>query len=352
MLIGLATIAGCQSGSGQAGSAVPEPAVAPADSVTPADSAVLALEDSVTMAREDSMARNPVVEFKHDGRLRRAYVHLPPAAARTGRVALVLAFHGGGGAVEGFRDYVGLDAMADREGFIVAYPAGTGPIADRLLTWNAGECCGYASDNDVDDVGFVVGLLDELADRYPYDAGRVYATGFSNGAMFAYRLASEIPARLAAIAPVAGAATTPPPVSGLPVPIIHFHSVDDPRALYDGGLGPPFPLTDRRVEHVAVESVIEAWAGHDGCRSSPEVRVRIQPIEDQSKAKQGATRIAYRACDRGSEIILWKLTGAGHVWPGAGTLRIQRLLGPPTGFVDANLEMWEFFERHRRGQPR
>jgi polyhydroxybutyrate depolymerase len=302
------------------------------------------------LAREDSIVRNPAIDFRHDGLMRHALVHVPPGWESSESMAVVLAFHGGGGAAAEFREYIRLDAIADREGFIVAYPDGTGPIADRLLTWNAGGCCGYASDKDVDDVGFVLELIEQLGDRYPIDGGRVYATGFSNGAMFTYRLAAEVPARIAAIGPVAGAGAALPAPSGLPVPIIHFHSVDDPRALYDGGLGPPFPLTDRRVEHIAVETVIETWVTHDGCPSSPEVRVRIQAIQNPADAEQGATRIAYRACARGSEVFLWRLTGAGHVWPGAGTLRIQPLLGPPTGIVDANREMWEFFQRHRRGK--
>ena len=339
----------CLAVLGCASSPQTDPGADPAvDRAEPDSAAIRAVADSAAHAREDSVARNPVIEFTHDGRERRALVHLPPGWEQAERLALILAFHGGGGAAAGFREYVRLDATADREGFIVAYPDGTGPVPGRLLTWNAGSCCGYASDHDVDDVGFVLELLEDLGDRYPIDARRVYATGFSNGAMFTYRLASEAPALISAIAPVAGAGSASPPSSGLPVPIIHFHSVDDPRALYSGGLGPPFPLTDRRVEHVAVETVIGTWAEHDRCLSSPEVRVRIQPIEDPSDASQGATRVAYRACARGSEVILWKLTGAGHVWPGAGTLRIQRLLGPPTGIVDANIEMWKFFERHVR----
>jgi hypothetical protein len=62
----------------------------------------------------------------------------------------VLAFHGGGGEAQGFKGYAGLDTVADREGFIVVYPNGTGVLPRRLLTWNAGECCGYAMNQRVD----------------------------------------------------------------------------------------------------------------------------------------------------------------------------------------------------------
>jgi len=80
-----------------------------------------------------------------------------------------------------------MNRLADREGFVAVYPAGTGVFRARLLTWNAGGCCGYARERGVDDVGFVVNLLEAIAERAPVDATRVYATGLSNGAMMAYR---------------------------------------------------------------------------------------------------------------------------------------------------------------------
>ena len=74
---------------------------------------------------------------------------------------MVFAFHGGGGEAEGFKRYAGLDAVADREGLLVVYPNGTGILLRRLLTWNAGDCCGYAMNQRVDDVGFAIAALDD-----------------------------------------------------------------------------------------------------------------------------------------------------------------------------------------------
>ena len=142
---------------------------------------------------------------QHGGRSRSYIVHLPAASRSGTALPLVLAFHGGGGEAAGLQRYAGLDAVADREGFIVVYPFGTGPLPRRLLTWNAGECCGYAMNNNVDDVGFAIAVIDDLARRTSVDANRVYATGHSNGAMMVYRLAAERADRVAAIVPVAGA---------------------------------------------------------------------------------------------------------------------------------------------------
>ena len=130
------------------------------------------------------------VEIESGDRRRSALVHLPPQVVEGRPLPLILAFHGGGGNARHQETYTGMDSLSDQVGFIVVYPNGTGRLGDRLLTWNAGTCCGYASDNQVDDVGFVRALVSDLETRLPIDSQRVYATGFSNGAMMAYRLAA------------------------------------------------------------------------------------------------------------------------------------------------------------------
>ena len=268
----------------------------------------------------------------------RGYIaHVPVRLAD--RPAVVLNLHGGGGNPSGQQAYTRMDGIADREGFIVVYPEGTGPIDGKLLTWNAGTCCGSAARDRVDDVGYIRRLLDDLARRHAYDPARVYVTGLSNGAMMSYRLAAELPGRIAAIAPVAGAPVFERPATARAIPVLHIHSVDDPRALYAGGLGPPFPLTSARVQHSPVEERLAAWAGANGCAAA------MEPRERREWNGHTATLLAYPGCR--AEVLLWKLTGAGHVWPGGEPDYFPRLLGPGTAVIDANEEIWRFFSRHR-----
>ena len=279
--------------------------------------------------------------------LKRSYlVHAPPQIAAGKLLPVVLNFHGGGGNAKNQKWYSRMDEAANRDGYIAVYPNGTGGIGDRLLTWNAGTCCGAAAANRVDDVGFAVALLDDLARRIPYERTRVYATGLSNGSMMAYRLAAEAPDRIAAVAGVAGAMTLPRFAPTLPVPVMHIHSVDDPRALYNGGLGPAFPMTSTHVLHQSVESMLGKWLAHDGCPAEPRI---AGPVPGKAAdAAHTATRYQYGPCRAGSEVVLWKLTGAGHVWPGGQHDYLPLLLGPGTAVIDANREMWQFFSRFSR----
>jgi len=287
------------------------------------------------------------VRLSFGGRVRRYVVHMPLHADGKTPLPLVLAFHDGGGTAQGQKRWSGLDAVADREGFLAVYPDGTARGGGRQLTWNAGACCGYAQAQHVDDVGFVVAVLGDLAARTPVDRTRVYATGMSNGAMLAYRLAVEASDRIAAIAPVAGAMVVDAFAPTRPMPVMHVHSIDDPRAPYAGGARWNLrSLT--RIEHAAVEATIRKWVEYDGCPLAPRVDPPMHGTSDAPDARHTATRLAYGPCRAGTEVVLWKLTGAGHVWPGAPQTGAEWWLGPPTRVIDATSEMWRFFRRFTR----
>ena len=282
------------------------------------------------------------VRVEVDGETRSYWLHLPEPVAWGEPVPLLLAFHGGGGSAAGFRAYAGIDAVADREGFAVAYPDGSGGLGRRLLTWNAGRCCGRAEREDVDDVHFARVVVDDVAARIAIDRARVYATGHSNGAMMSYRLAAEAPDLVAAIAPVGGAMILADFRGEQAVPVLHVHSVDDPRALYEGGLGPPFPMTKRRVFHNPVEQELRRWIDLAGCPAEPSV------VERREDGGHGATHLRWAPCRGGVVVELWKLSGAGHGWPGGDAALPERLVGPDTRVISASEEGWRFLSRFRK----
>jgi polyhydroxybutyrate depolymerase len=299
---------------------------------------------NVANAGEPSVPLSPgdhTIKLNHGERDRSALIHVPLRAPEQQHLPVVFNFHGGGGHAANQQQYSLMDQLADRETLIVVYPNGTGRLEQRLLTWNAGTCCAYATLNNVDDVGFTIALLKRLEEVIPIDRRRVYATGMSNGAMMAYRLAAEVPQYFAAIAPVAGGMVVAEIQSSKALPVMHFHSVDDPRALYHGGLGTPFPLTKSRVFHPDIDQMIAKWVDHDGCSKEAKIASRLV---DERRA-QTATRFVYGSCRKNAEVVFWKLTGAGHVWPGGKQQVMERILGPSTDIIDANREMWHFFSR-------
>jgi polyhydroxybutyrate depolymerase len=292
-------------------------------------------------------AGNHTFTLRHGNRNRTYIVHVPAGA--TGALPVVLAFHGGGGNASGFQDYAELDEVADSAHFIVVYPNGTGVLPNALLTWNAGDgCCGYAAEQNVDDVDFAATLVDDLAGRTRIDRRRVYATGHSNGAILSHRIAAERSGLVAAIAPVAGSLDLAQFSPSAYVPVLQIHSVDDPRALYDGGLGPPFPGTDNQVYHQPAQAGLDRWRAADFCLgTTPDTLEKRVGAVGTANAGHTATLLVWRPCRNGTEVSHWKLTVAGHGWPGdqpSGT----PLSGPHTSIVNAAREVWKFVSRFSR----
>jgi len=278
----------------------------------------------------------------HEGRTRSYRVHLPPGYDATRPTPAVFAFHGYASDEHELEALSGLNPEADASGFIVVYPrglnrteltGGSAPGDEDTRAWNAGICCGPARDEHVDDVGFVDTLLADLDTRVCLDPRRLYATGFSNGAFLAYRLACERSAHFAAIAPVAGAEGHGPCEPGRPVPVMHFHGTDDATIRYPGGthelLSAPYPS--------AAESVAR-WAERDGCTGNP----------SNTYARGDSACDTYAPCSRNAAVTLCTSRGAGHTWPGG---LVPPDLGATTRDLDATREMWRFFAAHPLSGP-
>lgn len=270
-----------------------------------------------------------------DGHERNYLVHVPPRYAPDTPMAVVVAFHGGGANARNMVAFSGLSEKADQAGFIVVYPEGSGRL-ERMRTFNAGNCCGLAAARHIDDVAFTRQVLDDLQGIANVDRHRIYATGMSNGAMMAYRLASEMSDRIAAIAPVSGPMGTRDCRPGRAVSVMHFHGDADEFAPFKGGVGRGPSGTD----FYSVDHSINAWVEANGCETTPLTTQLADREHDGTTVKQ----VRYASGMNGAEVVLVVIAGGGHTWPG----RVPRMqsLGASTRDISANDMMWEFFERH------
>jgi polyhydroxybutyrate depolymerase len=210
---------------------------------------------------------------------------------------------------------------AQARGMAVVYPQGL------RHSWNAGGfCCGPAHEDGVDDVRFVRDLVARLEQQLCIDRRRIYATGMSNGAIFAYRLACDMSETFAAIAPVAGAematvACTPKH----PVSVLAFNGALDHVIWYGGG-GPDL--------YPGIENDMARWAARDGC-ARPLTKTVYQNGEVDCRASEG--------CAQGTDVSLCRVRFGGHAWPGGG---IVPVLGHTTSDLDATESMLDFFLAH------
>jgi polyhydroxybutyrate depolymerase len=266
-----------------------------------------------------------------EGGLRSYRLHVPTGHDPSVPLALVVALHGGGGNGANLEAHVGLDAIADREGFLVVYPDGSGRLGDLLLTWNSGNCCGFALDQQADDVAFLRALVSHLSQRFAIDPARVYATGMSNGGMMSYRLACEASDLFAAVAPVAGALNVDCEPSE-PLSVLAIHGTADRHVLFEGGAPVVSVDSHERVDR-SVHYAMAFWAARDGCALGP-------------TTEHGGTvnHEVYPDCDTGLAVELLAVEGGGHAWPGGESF--SRLRDEPSQALDASEAIWAFFEAH------
>lgn len=268
-----------------------------------------------------------------DGRDRTYEVHVPPKFNGKGPLPVVLNLHGGGSNAKVHRVQTLMDVTANFRGFIVVYPEGTAALG-KYYTWNAGSCCGYSVRKNIDDVGFIRALLDELPSQYQVDTRRIYATGMSNGAMMAYRLACEMPDRIAAICAVSASMGVDGPQPSRPVPIMHIHGLKDENAPFAGGVGSNAAL---KINHRSVRDVISWWCSVNRCKTRPRGIVN-DPDYTMETYDPGVGR-------PGAPIVLYMLKEGGHTWPGGVDVTPNSGTGKLVAF-NADRVMWQFFQQH------
>jgi polyhydroxybutyrate depolymerase len=278
---------------------------------------------------------------------RRTYVvHVPKSYDGSKPFPVILVFHGGGSNARDWQRFCGLDDKAEQAGFVTVYPNGTGKkiegVDKEVLGWNGGVHQPGGKDSSlsrVDDIGFTRTLLDDLARAVRIDHRRVFATGMSLGAIMAYRVASELSDRVAAIAPIAGSMGTESCNPKHPVSVLHFHGTDDQAVPFAGGKG---KLDASGTDYLSVPFSIKAWVQADGCRETPTTEELADGADDGTRA----VRKTFGGGREGAEVVVVIIDGGGHTWPGREFGPELKVLGKSSRDISANDMMWEFFQKH------
>jgi len=291
--------------------------------------------------------------FGHDGQQRAYRIHVPPSYDGRTAVPLVFCFHGGGGNAE-VASRMGFTPLADQESFIVIYPEGLN------RHWNDGRRSAKFAEQDakIDDVAFVLSLLEALHREYQIDAKRVYATGASNGGFFSHRLAIDASDKFAAAGIMI--ATMPKPFEQKfrpvqPVSVLFMNGTEDPFVPYEGGpITPNF--TPRRTKSAdrdfgrgactSTDTAVRLWLKHNGLDKT-EPGIKQLPDKDRDDGCTVVQRV-WSGGKAGSEVVLYRIEGGGHTIPGGVQYLPQRIIGKTCHDFDGLRAVWNFFERHSR----
>ena len=266
-------------------------------------------------AKKAASDTSTLLTFEHDGVTRHYLYHAPPDLPAN--APLVFFLHGHGGNAGETQAWVGLDGVADANGFAVVYPQGSGNY-EGTPYWNAHTFPGVD-----DDIGFLSALARSLQSEHGLDPERTFTAGFSNGGMMSYLLAMEAPSVFRGAASVVGAAwgsawedreraSTGFPllqISGLDDAVVPVDGIVDP----SGGPGAP-----------AHDEIVAYWSERNGCAT----------VETDT-LNTNTTRIRHVDCADGNEVWYYRVDNFGHEWP---------TVDGSAGFAGAEA-IWEFFGR-------
>jgi polyhydroxybutyrate depolymerase len=264
-----------------------------------------------------SIAQQTTESWMYDGQMREYIQYVPPIYDGSTPVPVVFAFHGLGDSMENMYG-IGMNFVADTANFIVIVPqALTDAVAGTAWNSLAGIAGVYFPNETIDDVGFVMAMIDTLADHYNIDFSRIYATGFSMGGFFTNRLACEHPEVFAAVASVAGT------IGGgldcypsLPIRIAHFHGTADQTVGYNNNL---FGMT--------VPQWFAHWQDVNACMGE----VTEDPLPNPMNDNFTIDYLRKGDCAAETEVVLYRVNGAGHIWL------------TPANDLFYTTEIWRFF---------
>lgn len=260
-----------------------------------------------------------------DGVARQYVLHVPPGHDAGKPMPLVVVLHGHGGNAKSMVKLTGFDAIADREGFIVAYVQGT-IGSDGKAAWNTSITPDLGI--TAHDLKFMRALTAELEKTLGVDPRRVYAAGFSNGGFMSHRLAAEMSDVFAAVGVVEGTMGTKQDDGWVdiaaakgPIPIAIMHGKKDARVRYDGGTSP----SGHTARSVAF--AIARWTKTDGCSGKP-VKQTLVPKK--------VVTTDFTHCIGDNEVLLYTFLQGAHEWPTVGN----------AAGISGSEELWKFFARH------
>lgn len=241
-----------------------------------------------------AQAQTSTVTMQFGGKPRSYILHLPTGGGTNHPLMFIL--HGFGMTAADQQNSVKMDVIADREKFIVAYPNAIEKNWDQV------------GDSDWK---FILAVLDSIDAKHPIDKKRVYLAGFSQGAGMAHAGGCRHADKFAAIAPVSGNI----PADCKPV-----------RAI-------PMMLTFGTNEGMATPQKFmqsaSSWATLDSCTATPTV-IRPYPA---TNPKSLVTRIAWKGCRNGTEVIADSVSGGPHEWPMDTQTKVNN-----------SEEVWTFFK--------
>lgn len=269
--------------------------------------------------------------IEHEGLERSFLIYVPKNIKEN--APLVVAIHGYTSSAKTLMGYSGINQVADKEGFLVAYPQGTKDSRDNNF-FNVGY--EFHSDSKVNDVNFIREIVLNLTKDYKLNSKRVFATGMSNGGDMSYLLACTSSDLFTAVAPVAGVMMKDTLENCNPekkIPIFEIHGTKDSISKFEGDMN----NEDKWGAYYDLPSTIEFWVNKHALSEKETIQLENKNTEDGTTI----TFERYWSDESQREVWFYIVNDGNHTWPGMTGLFSR------TANQDINSaeEIWKFFSK-------
>lgn len=271
--------------------------------------------------------------------LARSYILYIPDK-RSSSLPLVVMLHGAGGTATGSSLHYGWKELAAKEGFAAVFPEAihqdqTMPPSFKTnpKVWNDGSEKGFPAKLQIDDIGYLNAVLDDVAFKCDLDENRIYLTGFSNGASMTFRAGIEMADRVAAIAPVSGYLWLKTPRPARPLSLMLIEGTADRFNPLEGG-GGFNPWRNREDPKPSMIDSVLQWVKLIGANEDPWIELEGNLVR----------KFTYTQGKNGTKAILITIEGHGHEWPGTPRVLPETLTGKSIKSLHATETIWNFFQ--------
>jgi polyhydroxybutyrate depolymerase len=262
----------------------------------------------------------------HQGVGRNA-LYIRPQADAPGLAPAVIFLHFGRGTPQTMANLVHAGDLAAKYGAWTILPTG------ENRHWNEDP----ASNSGIDDVGYLVKLIQSASAQHPIDPKRIYLAGMSNGGFMVSRFACEHPELIAAAAQVVASmhksqdAVCAPKVA---LPMTLILGTNDILVRYNAQFG-----------LLSAAATFARWQKTNGCDPSG---VLTEALPDVARDGTTTTLAHNEVCSSGAAVQLYTVDGGGHTWPEGVDGDAKLRLGRTSHDFSATEAIWDFFKDYQR----
>lgn len=257
------------------------------------------------------------------GGVDRTYIEYTPSAYDSeSPIPVMFCLHGLGDNMGNFHNSLGLNQFGENANWIIITPQAldaTVPMMGSVgAAWNSGAGIeglpiigNVILNEDVDDAGFLIAILDSLENNFSINTDSVFFMGFSMGGFMSNRMAIEHSDRIDGIASVSGTIgiAVMDEIPNTKVNTLHFHGTADETITYENAGFNTGSFGTYSVG-LGAEQTVDYWILHNQC-SDQAIHTYFPDIKNDGLSFE---RFLYENDEDDVRTAFIKVNNGDHAW--------------------------------------